>query len=543
VTIVPLDWVALFPDIAARRSALQAHSPEACRLYSGMVTGFFSALVKLSLTQRKSISHSSQRMDGTHGSATWTYGVSEVTGKGQLHLHVIGGCSEMEPTFVQRYAHDVAYQTAVSEMVVSHIRTEISEPVYTADRARRQAQLPPARPGLVQPPLAVDGSFVQRVDSVLAVVNQHEHMFRSCAGKRAHPDPRLIKCRFAYARPLQPESTFHQLFQQPTDPETGVYLVGSKAVEAPSSLPWPEGWPKEGSDPEEQCLPPRDPRTIAVELQRTQPWDRYVVANGFLEVLLLRCNGDRQVAVSAAAAICMLVYLCVYLKKEYLGLHNALSMVWAAVKGAEAYPSIAADTGTPVRNAQFLINKLLNGISGLEEKSEQQAVMQLLGQPSEYSSHTFWYLYVQKFAAAQVEAQIAADLAAAEAAGGSASDVEQPDMIEDSDLEDQELDLVSIALAPAGADVGVAPLADPLDPLALAPACGDFDPTLAELADHLDPLLLHRPDDGAGSDSDQEGVMEIVRGSAGVVVVDQVTHCKFRGKELRFMSPDRKSVV
>jgi hypothetical protein len=76
-------------------------------------------------------------------------------------------------------------------------------------------------------------------------------------------------------------------------------------------------------------------------------------------------------------------------------LANSLSIASAAARHIEAYPSVAADTGEPVRNARHLLNRVLNSTNGAQEVPAQMAAASLLELPSFMCSHAFWFLFAR----------------------------------------------------------------------------------------------------------------------------------------------------
>ena len=75
-------------------------------------------------------------------------------------------------------------------------------------------------------------------------------------------------------------------------------------------------------------------------------------------------------------------------------LAKTVSLILNARQEIESHPSVAKDSGTPKRTAMYLLNKILNNISGLQEISAQTAAACVLGMPAETSTHEFHLLFV-----------------------------------------------------------------------------------------------------------------------------------------------------
>ena len=95
----------------------------------------------------------------------------------------------------------------------------------------------------------------------------------------------------------------------------------------------------------------------------------------------------------AQARSCMF-YLGDYFTKDSHPLTSIASALLLARRKVEMYPSTAADTGTPERNALYLLQVLLNNINGKMEMSATQAAAIVLGHPAEICSHIFCPVYV-----------------------------------------------------------------------------------------------------------------------------------------------------
>ena len=130
-----------------------------------------------------------------------------------------------------------------------------------------------------------------------------------------------------------------------------------------------------------------------MEIQRKQERDRKQTPASLVAAVVLRCYQFLEIALTPEESKVMLLYLGKYFQKNPLKLSNTLVLLQAAVESAQRFPSTADDAGTESRNAKFLLTKFINHLTSLLEISEQQAAALLLGNPSFYTNHDFWYCY------------------------------------------------------------------------------------------------------------------------------------------------------
>ncbi|KAG1687578.1 hypothetical protein DVH05_004775 [Phytophthora capsici] len=88
-----------------------------------------------------------------------------------------------------------------------------------------------------------------------------------------------------------------------------------------------------------------------------------------------------------------------YMSKEGAGLKNTAGVMLTALEDALKYPSVAEDSGTPMRTAQYLATRTVNAFGGAHEWSLSLMVYALLGNKSYVSSETFWYVFPRAFVA------------------------------------------------------------------------------------------------------------------------------------------------
>ncbi|KAG1704967.1 hypothetical protein DVH05_004993 [Phytophthora capsici] len=88
-----------------------------------------------------------------------------------------------------------------------------------------------------------------------------------------------------------------------------------------------------------------------------------------------------------------------YMTKEGAGLKNAAGVMLTALEDVLKYPSVAEDSGTPMRTAQYLATRTVNAFGGAHEWPLSLMVYALLGNKSYVSSETLWYVFPRTFVA------------------------------------------------------------------------------------------------------------------------------------------------
>jgi hypothetical protein len=87
-------------------------------------------------------------------------------------------------------------------------------------------------------------------------------------------------------------------------------------------------------------------------------------------------------------------YIVKYITKDGLQLSNVLALCKAAYDRITKFPSKAEDTGTAQRTSQHLLSRLMNSLNGKIEVSSTLATLALLGLPSNYYSHEYFWCRV-----------------------------------------------------------------------------------------------------------------------------------------------------
>ena len=80
-------------------------------------------------------------------------------------------------------------------------------------------------------------------------------------------------------------------------------------------------------------------------------------------------------------------YICKYFVKTQTRALSLLSLLHDAKCHIDEYPSVASDSGTPLRNTVHLLQRFMNSIHAKEEYSASQAVGALLGFAAEHHLH------------------------------------------------------------------------------------------------------------------------------------------------------------
>jgi hypothetical protein len=112
---------------------------------------------------------------------------------------------------------------------------------------------------------------------------------------------------------------------------------------------------------------------------------------------LMAVTGSNQAIyplLNSDTATSMIYYLIKYMTKESCELKHCLSSFSAAIDRTETYPSIAADSGSSLRNAKYLLSAALNNMTGKLEISVSLAALSIMGHKSFLSSHEFTYVFV-----------------------------------------------------------------------------------------------------------------------------------------------------
>jgi hypothetical protein len=185
--------------------------------------------------------------------------------------------------------------------------------------------------------------------------------------------------------------------------------------------------PKLRVDPSRMdVIPPQDKRVLAWELHRPLESDKVIVSFCAPMLAALGCNTALYMLGNTMQATAILFYLLKYMTKHNAVPTNCLSAVHEAQRHIKLFPSVAANSGDPVRTAQHFMNRLLNNISAKTEMSAEMASAALVGMPSTMASHDTAFCFIRQ-AIAFVKDSLRSLGSQRRASGGQAADDESSD--------------------------------------------------------------------------------------------------------------------
>jgi hypothetical protein len=402
------------PALADRAKLLAENPVAAAEVFQRLMETMLKTLLCMQ-PYRTSVAGSSpaikemkDREQGLLGKVTAHFSVFEVQGRGTLHAHMLVW-TDLPPSLLADIAQYPELVKCVQPVIDEITQASIPLQYHAADNLRRQTNVDPPRSGLSMstvptptrnaaeqivdvlsggPPrpsipdsFSADSidplSFEDRAYTIAASVQRHIKHALTCrkgiAGK--------FGCRMSMPQALH------------VDPTGPVQLAFTKSEHGQMTVqPMESVQPKEFFHPTEMnVLPPADRRILAWELCRPLVDDGYVVAFNLVMSAVLACNMALYHLGSKMQAKSTLFYLLKYMTKDATALANCLAALYEARRHVAQYPSKAADSGTPMRTAQHMLNRLLNNISGKAEVSAEMAAAALLGMPSTMASHdTHW---------------------------------------------------------------------------------------------------------------------------------------------------------
>ncbi len=135
---------------------------------------------------------------------------------------------------------------------------------------------------------------------------------------------------------------------------------------------------------------------------RKASWNMDVVPYSPIIMAATGSNNTVYPLFNESAAVASANYIAKYLSKDKQRLEKSLPLIYDARRHVAKYPSTAADTGpgTDVRTAKHVLTRCANSLTGLKEVSLTTVALCLLGFPHEFSSHSFWYVFVRPAVAA-----------------------------------------------------------------------------------------------------------------------------------------------
>ena len=108
----------------------------------------------------------------------------------------------------------------------------------------------------------------------------------------------------------------------------------------------------------------------------------------------LSCNQAMIFLGNAEQCKSIIFYMIKYMVKDSTMLQNAAVLLVHAFKHVHKFKSVATDAGTPIRDAQQLVQRVVNSISGKIEVSDSLACASNLGLKSSIISHSTWLVYI-----------------------------------------------------------------------------------------------------------------------------------------------------
>lgn len=291
------------------------------------------------------------RKPGLWGYARSCNAVSESQQRGGLHLHaLVYGCHG--PIFLSRFLHTDAGQAHVRDIINSVVTATLSPEEHEVRSTKiEKAPYPAALVDLNE--LRIHG----RVVASRCQIHSHRSRCRAgCIGR--------TQCAMNMRKPMSEQTILQQVEfpQEPSDENYKCEVQPKITIDPPIDMVPPDGQP----------LPDDDPRVVCLTLQRHSADDQMLVEFNELLSGLLNCNTAPYLLGSGRDAISQVYYLVKYTSKNNFELGECLGILRAAKLNADRTPSIAEDSGTKERNAMYLLSKVLNRVTLLQEYSSQQ---------------------------------------------------------------------------------------------------------------------------------------------------------------------------
>ena len=413
-------------DTPSLLKLLNASPVAACDAFYELVFAVYKHLLRTPLQQHvKSSSTPSWSTTGIFGRAYATFGVTEVQGRGSLHLHALHW-GTYSPTVLQRAFSDPHYREAMRAALASMFQAHVSPEVHF-DRLLERA----ASAQRIGDPAAVISEARKSVPRVFDDLGNFTVEFktrceasvvRTCLHGHSSSCRKSDRdsCRFCMPKGETPDDI---------NAATGRGLASVKELVVSASGGSDYAVRTEIQRINTDCtlqrnfkqhpLPSPDDRHLAVEIYRpridnynmsekqkhlfdqlppiSQQWIRTMLP--FQNLLLSTVNGLAQglfpgnqaaeCTGSQVQAEAALFYMMKYMTKDGLDLRHAMTALLQADEHVKKRPSIAADAGTPKRDAMYLMQSMLQKSAAYMEISDSQAAAIAMGLPAELSSHSF----------------------------------------------------------------------------------------------------------------------------------------------------------
>lgn len=109
---------------------------------------------------------------------------------------------------------------------------------------------------------------------------------------------------------------------------------------------------------------------------------------------VLGCNTNLSFLGSDAQAKATICYILKYITKPPAELSHTLALLYKARQTVQTFPSVAPDSGQPMRTTQHYLNRIVNQTTSAQEVSAEMAASALLQMTSEVCTHGFISIHV-----------------------------------------------------------------------------------------------------------------------------------------------------
>ena len=146
-----------------------------------------------------------------------------------------------------------------------------------------------------------------------------------------------------------------------------------------------------------------DRRCFSLHHERPNRRSRFQSETSPICSAVLKSNTLMSIMPSLVSAKSAMFYLAKYFRKDSVQKKDILILYNKAKQLQKRFRSSAADAAAEPdrREAKNFVQKLMNKINGSCEYTSTQVAQMLLGHESQYSSHAFWYLFVDPLIANQ----------------------------------------------------------------------------------------------------------------------------------------------
>ena len=366
------------PDLNTRRKIASENPTASAKFFMTLLDSLFTNLYKCPVSKHARSTPDSFKK-GALGKMVAHFGSIETQGRGALHYHAVVWTT-LTPKLLETAADKNEFIEHIRSVIDSIVRAQIPLDVHEQAKNDKENGKPATRFGLECPPLPredeSDEEYFKRyndfVHKVARTLQNHVHT-ETCkkysAGTR--------NCRLAMPQPLNKMAT------------------GPVELEPSSNPPRPK---LEISYPETRLLSifgRMEDRLLLWILQRPNEEDQRIVDFSPLLTAALRCNTAIYLTGAIEQSKSVSFYVLKYVVKNPVELTNTLSCAMEALNIIQKFPSLADDSGDTARTAKHLLTRILNNLAGSIEVSGAMASAALLGLPSTFASHDFWYCWIR----------------------------------------------------------------------------------------------------------------------------------------------------